>query len=148
MFDRIKYLISEESNVYQHKYMRMIINSTNDLPLKKNSKYEQIVILTESVFNNNHNQYYPKCFRKNTLIKQVKRYKSQSIFQPPVCDGWHDLQQNSLSFDDTSVVTVGESSYRILFWCITESEALRKMNNSENKIKIHFFNYFFYYYFY
>ena len=54
MFDRIKNLIMLKSNipgVYSHKYIKIEIDSDDDLPLEKTFYMHNIVILIKDVFN-------------------------------------------------------------------------------------------------
>ena len=36
-------------------------------------------------------------------------------FQPRVCDGYHDLMQKAMSFNDVAVAIVKENDYKIYF---------------------------------
>ena len=59
--DRIRYLVMLKSNVsdvYSHKHMKMKINSDNNLTLEGTLKIQNVVTLTELVFNKNYNHYY------------------------------------------------------------------------------------------
>ena len=59
--DRIRYLVMLKSNVsdvYSHKHMKMKINSDNNLTFEGTLKVQNVVTLTELVFNENYNHYY------------------------------------------------------------------------------------------
>ena len=59
--DRIRYLVMLKSNVsdvYSHKHMKMKINSDNNLTFEGTLKVQNVVTLTELVFNKNYNHYY------------------------------------------------------------------------------------------
>ena len=74
IFDGIRYLITLKSNIsdiYSDEYTKIKINSDNDLPFKKNTMH-YAVILTKSVFNENHNHQTIKCFQKNVHINNIK----------------------------------------------------------------------------
>ena len=63
--DRIRYLVMLKSNVsdvYSHKHMKMKINSDNNLTLEGTLKIQNVVTLTELVFNKNYNHYYYQVF--------------------------------------------------------------------------------------
>ena len=47
-----------------------------------------------------------------------------------LCNGCHDLMQKALSFNDTAIVYVKESVYRIYFWYMGKDEWISIMNNS------------------
>ena len=46
------------SDIYSHKYMKIKINSDDDLSLEKSLNMENVVIFIRSAFNKNHNHYY------------------------------------------------------------------------------------------
>ena len=50
--------------------------------------------------------------------------------EPYLCNGWHDLMQKSMSFNDVTIVYVKENSYRIHFWYMSKVDAIRMMSNS------------------
>lgn len=63
VLERIKYLISQESNisdVYYHNYMNIKIKMT--ISLWKKYIYEQCRNVIESIYNNNCNHYYPQVY--------------------------------------------------------------------------------------
>ena len=51
------------------------------------------------------------------------------IFQPEVCDGFHDMTKKSISFNDVLVVATGGNDYRNHFWVMSKSEAVDRMKN-------------------
>ena len=57
----MRYRIMLKSNfwdVYYDKYTKIKINSDDTLTLEKTLNIENLVTLTKSVFNKNHNHYY------------------------------------------------------------------------------------------
>lgn len=76
MFEKIKYLISWKSNisaVYYHKYMKIKINSNDDLPLGKTLTMHNIVICIKFAFNNNYNYYYFQVVLQKCLNKLAEK---------------------------------------------------------------------------
>ena len=60
-FDRIRYHLMLKYNiseVYSHKFMESKVNSDDNLPLEKSLDMHNVIILTDSVFHENYNQYY------------------------------------------------------------------------------------------
>ena len=56
-FDRIKYLISQKSNikdVYYHNYMKIKIKSNNELPLEKTMSIQNTIIFIRLIFSSNY----------------------------------------------------------------------------------------------
>ena len=49
-------------------------------------------------------------------------------FQPKVCNGFHDMIQKSMSFNDVAIVTIGRNDYRIHFWGINKKVTNRMKN--------------------
>ena len=49
-------------------------------------------------------------------------------FQPKVCNGFHDMIQKSMSFNDVATVTIGRNDYRIHFWGINKKPMNRMKN--------------------
>ena len=47
-----------------------------------------------------------------------------------LCNGWHYLMQNAMSFYNVAIVYVKESAYRIHFWCMSKDDAINIMNGS------------------
>lgn len=50
--------------------------------------------------------------------------------------GFHDITQNSMSFNDFMIVTVGKNYFRIHFWCMMKNEAASRMKISNLSEKI------------
>ena len=44
-------------------------------------------------------------------------------------NGFHDLTQKAMSFNDVAIVYVKESAYRIHFWYMSKDDAINIMNN-------------------
>ena len=45
------------------------------------------------------------------------------------CNGYHDLMQKAMSFNDFAIAYVKRSAYRILFCYISKDDAISVMNN-------------------
>ena len=52
-------------------------------------------------------------------------------FEPYLCNGFHDLMQKAMNFNNVAIVSVKESDYRIHFWYMSEDEAINVMKNSD-----------------
>ena len=51
-------------------------------------------------------------------------------YEPYFCNGFHDLMQKAMSFDNIAIVYVKENAYRINFWYISKDDAINIMNGS------------------
>ena len=51
-------------------------------------------------------------------------------YEPYLCNGYHDLMQKTMSFNDVGIVYVKESAYRIHFWHMSKDDAISIMNSS------------------
>ena len=60
--------ITDNSDNYDEKYMKIRFNSDDDLPLKKTLKLYNMTILVRSVFHED-NKYYPQAFLDECLHK-------------------------------------------------------------------------------
>ena len=49
-------------------------------------------------------------------------------YEPYLCNGYHDLTQKSMSFNNIAVVYVNWRAYRIHFWYINKDDAINIMN--------------------
>ena len=70
--DEIKYLTSKKSgitNSINHNFGRIRIGSYNSLPIKKILVFHNVIILTESVVNENKNKYYHNIFLEKGSYK-------------------------------------------------------------------------------
>ena len=47
-----------------------------------------------------------------------------------LCNGYHDIMQKAMSFNDIVVVYVKRSAYRIYFWYVSKDDAINIMNGS------------------
>ena len=50
--------------------------------------------------------------------------------EPYLCNGWHDLKQKAMSFNDAAIVYIKESAYWISFWYMSKDDAITVMSNS------------------
>ena len=64
-------LEDNNSNNYGDKYMQIIFNSNNNLPLKQELEILDVVKIIRSVFFDN-NEYYPQVFLDECLYKLAK----------------------------------------------------------------------------
>ena len=50
--------------------------------------------------------------------------------EPYLCNGYHDLIQKAISFNNIAIVYVKGSAYRIHFWCMSKDDAISIMKSS------------------
>ena len=68
---KIKYLtrsITENSNDYDHKYLKIKFNSDDELPLNKTTEIHNATMVFRAVFHENNN-YYPQVFLLECLYE-------------------------------------------------------------------------------
>ena len=51
-------------------------------------------------------------------------------YEPYLWNGYHDLMQKVMNFNDVAIVSVKGSHHRIPFWYMTKDDAIKIMNNS------------------
>ena len=51
-------------------------------------------------------------------------------YETYLCNGYHNLMQKAMSFNDIAVVYVKRSAYRIYFWYVSKDDAINIMNGS------------------
>ena len=51
-------------------------------------------------------------------------------YEPYLCNGYHDLMQKVMNFNDGAIVSTKRNDYRIHFWYMSKYDALSIMNNS------------------
>ena len=51
-------------------------------------------------------------------------------YETYLCNGYHDIMQKAMSFNDIVVVYVKRSAYRIYFWYVSKDDAINIMNGS------------------
>ena len=51
-------------------------------------------------------------------------------YEKYLCNGYHDLMQNAMNFNDIAVVSIKGNDYRIRFWYMSKDEAISIMHNS------------------
>ena len=59
-------------------------------------------------------------------------------YEPYLCNGCHDLMQKAMIFNNTAIVYVKGSAYRINFWYMSKDDAIKIMNNSNLADKMGF----------
>ena len=52
-------------------------------------------------------------------------------YEPYHCNGFHDLMQKAMNFNDVAIVSVEGSDCRIHFWYISKDDAINIMTNSD-----------------
>ena len=50
--------------------------------------------------------------------------------EPYIWDGYHDLMQKAMSFDNIAIVYVKGNAYRINFWYMSKNDAINIINGS------------------
>ena len=51
-------------------------------------------------------------------------------YEKYLCNGWHDLIQKAMSFNNAALVYVKWHAYRIRFWYMSKDDAINIMNGS------------------
>ena len=51
-------------------------------------------------------------------------------YEPYLCNGFHDLMQKTMNFNDFAIVPIKGSDYRIHFWYMSKNGAISIMHNS------------------
>ena len=51
-------------------------------------------------------------------------------YEPHLCNAFHGLMQNAISFIDVPIVYVKGSAYRIYFWNVNKDDTINLMNNT------------------
>ena len=51
-------------------------------------------------------------------------------YQKYLCNGYHDLMQKAMSFNDVAIVSIKGNDYRIHFWYMSKDDAISIMHNS------------------
>ena len=78
--------------------------------------------------------------KKSILIKQELKcavcpywyfLNYSFMFQPNVCNRWHDLLLMSLSLSDTAILKVKGSDYHCIISLISKNEAINLMQNAD-----------------
>ena len=47
-----------------------------------------------------------------------------------ICDGYHDLMQKDMNFNDVAIVSIKGSDCRIHFWYMSRDEVISLLHNS------------------
>ena len=47
-----------------------------------------------------------------------------------LCNGYHDLMQKAMNFNDAAIISFKESNYRTNFWYMSKDDALNITNKS------------------
>ena len=51
-------------------------------------------------------------------------------YEPYLCNGYHDLMQKAMNFNDVAIVSIKGNDYTIHFWYMSKDEAISMMHNS------------------
>ena len=51
-------------------------------------------------------------------------------YHPHLSNGYHDLMQKAMSFNDVAIVSIKGNDYRIHFWYMSKNDAINIMHNS------------------
>ena len=51
-------------------------------------------------------------------------------YEPYLRNGYHDLMQKAMNFNDVAIALIKENDYRIHFWYMSKDEAMSIMHNS------------------
>ena len=51
-------------------------------------------------------------------------------YEKYLCNGYHDLMQEAMTFNNAAIAYVKGSAYRIHFWCMSKDDAINIMNGS------------------
>ena len=51
-------------------------------------------------------------------------------YEPYLCNGYHNLMQKKMNFNDVAIVSIKGSDYRIHFWYMNKNDAINLLNNS------------------
>ena len=56
-------------------------------------------------------------------------------YEKYLCNGYHDLMQKAISFNDVAIVSIKGNDYRIHFWYMSKNDTVILMTNSNLKDK-------------
>ena len=156
--NEIKTINGGKENDYEKNYMKIKFESDDDLPLHKLLKFHLMTITIRSVFEED-GKLYPQVFLDDTFyIKMLEYYRidiSEGIdvnktnfskecgichywhfkgigckYEKDLWNGFHDLMQKVMSFDNVAIVYVKRNAYRINFWYMSKDDAINIMNGS------------------
>ena len=51
-------------------------------------------------------------------------------YEPYLCNGFHDLIQKAMNFNDVAMVSIKGNDYKIYFWYTSKDDPISIMNNS------------------
>ena len=51
-------------------------------------------------------------------------------YEPYLCNGYHDLMQKAMCFNNIATVYIKENAYRIHFWYMSKDDAIKIMTGS------------------
>ena len=56
-------------------------------------------------------------------------------YEPYFSNGWHDLMQKAMNFNDVAIISIKGKDYRNHFWYMSKNDAIVLMTNSNLKDK-------------
>ena len=56
-------------------------------------------------------------------------------YEKYLCNGYHDLMQKAMNFNDVTTVSINGNHFRIHFWYMSKNDAIVLMTNSNFKDK-------------
>ena len=77
-------------------------------------------------------------FHYRYFLDKGFNYECNSI-EPCLCNGFHDLMQKAIIFNDVAIASIKENDYKIHFWYTSKNDAINITKISEKWILIIFF---------
>ena len=69
--------------------------------------------------------------QKSVIFVTIAFFLNKNFkYEPYLCNGYHDLMQNSINFNDIAAVSIEISDCRIHFQHMSKDDAIGIMNNS------------------
>ena len=63
-------------------------------------------------------------------------------YEPYLCNGYHDLMQKAMNFNDVAITSIKGNDYRIHFCYISKDQAISRMHNSSINEKLDYYQLF------
>ena len=148
-----------KTSEYGKDFMKIKFDSDDDLQLNKQLKFPTMTIVVRSVFEDEC-KFYPQVYLDEFLYalwmlkynridisKGIDASKTNAskecdichywyfkdigfMYEPYLCNGYHDLMQTAISFNDVAIVFAKGNAYRIHFWYMSKNDVIIIMNNS------------------
>ena len=82
-------------------------------------------------------------YQKNVIFVAIGVLKIFGFkYEPYLCNGYHDLMQKAMSFNNVAIVYIKGNAYRTHFCYMSKDDAINKMNSSnlaDKRDVLHFF---------